>query len=911
MRFRNSRLRTKVTALLVSLTALWIFAAWVTLREGVNLLFVTTYDSQLASPTDPLIAELQRERRLTVIRLADPATPRAELTRQRDRTDKVRADVVRKANSGSLRRSAGDILERRVNEMLARLKSLDAARQQIDAGSSSRPAAVGHYSETIESIFRTYDEISGLDDKQIAKDTRTLLQLNRMWELLSQEDALVVGALTTGRISPAEQLQFTQLAGARRLNTSRALTELQPSDQVLYNSLSKSARIAQVQRLEDQVMQARKTIPGSRTAIRPPMSAQQWSAATEGTLTEMRTTIQAAGDRLIERSTPVAIGVVLRLLLAGGLGLLAVIASIIVSITTARALVRQLEKLRGAAWELAEQRLPSVVERLGHGEKVDVETEAPPLRFGNDEIGEVGRAFNYVQETAIRTAVEQAELRRGIRDVLLSLARRTQTLVHRQLSMLDTMERRRDIDPKDLEELFRLDHLATRMRRNAENLIVLSGAIPARGWRRSVPMVDVVRAAVGEVEDYTRVQVLPFGPIELTGRAVGDVTHLLAELIENAVSFSPPDTVVQIGGHLVASGFAIDIEDRGLGLTDEKLADVNARIADPPEFNLQSSVQLGLFVVGKLAERYGLQVMLKRSAYGGTTAVVVIPRELVIEDPAAAARTPAAPAVTAPAEDGAESGAAQAGPRPVPAGATTENGLAVRQPTMVGASDPAAPQGRAGAGRQAAPSLVAVPNPPNPRDAAAGEDASRPGDPTTTGPVPGGSHTTGPAPAQPGPNAPGTGTPGPDVTGPNATGPLDTPATPATPTTPATASPPAPPAAPGADPAPVPGRVIDPNDAGAEGAARPETATPEDLPPVPDIDSTPSGLPVRVPQANLAPPLRTDEPLTEPEPEPEPDQGRSPEDILRIMGSYQRGTRRGRSEAARPGTDNAEGEDDQ
>jgi hypothetical protein len=490
-----------------------------------------------------------------------------------------------------------------------------------------------------------------------------------------------------------------------------------------------------------------------------------------------------------------------------------------------------------------------------------VAVEAPPLRFGNDEIGEVGKAFNNVQETAIRTAVEQAELRRGIRDVLLSLARRTQTLVHRQLSMLDTMERRRDIETKDLEELFRLDHLATRMRRNAENLIVLSGAIPARGWRRSVPMVDVVRAAVGEVEDYTRVQVLPFGPIELSGRAVGDVTHLLAELIENAVSFSPPDTVVQIGGHLVASGFAIDIEDRGLGMTDEKLADVNARIADPPEFNLQSSVQLGLFVVGKLAERYGLHVMLKRSAYGGTTAVVVIPRELVADEPAPVSGADATARTAAGAEPGVEADAVSAGPRPVPAGATTENGLVVRQPSMVGAGAPDAgpPQGGTAAGQDAsagsrstspgtrhtAPSLMAVPNPPRPA-----------------------------APAEP--------------------------ATPGEP------------ASPGNDHGPAGGRVTDPNDAVPEGAARPQTATPEDLPPVPDIDSTPSGLPVRVPQANLAPPLRTDEPLTAQEPEAEDEPARSPEDILRIMGSYQRGTRRGRSEAARSGADNAaEGEDDQ
>ena len=202
--------------------------------------------------------------------------------------------------------------------------------------------------------------------------------------------------------------------------------------------------------------------------------------------------------------------VIVRLVLAAGLGLLAVIASIVVSITTARALLRQLERLRQAAWQLADERLPRVVERLGRGEEVDVAAEAPPLEFGNDEIGQVGKAFNAVQETAMRTAVEQAELRRSVREVFLSLARRTQALVHRQLTLLDAMERR-EHDAEELEDLFRVDHLATRMRRNAENLIVLSGSTPGRAWRRNVPMVDVVRGAVAEVEDYTRVNVLPLG----------------------------------------------------------------------------------------------------------------------------------------------------------------------------------------------------------------------------------------------------------------------------------------------------------------------------------------------------------------------------------------------------------------
>ncbi|MFA1549372.1 sensor histidine kinase [Actinomadura chokoriensis] len=831
---------------MLSLVALWVFAAWVTLREGVNLLGVSTLDSALAQPTDPLLADLQRERRLSMVQLARPGpVARAALIAQRAQTDKTRAEAVRLARGGNVGRFGGDILERRVDQMLARLKAVDDTRRSVDSGAADRSRVAAGYSEVVESIFRVYDSLATLDDKDFARDTRTLLELNRMWELLSQEDALMAGSLAAGRITQLELITLTQTVGTRRHNTAQELIAIQDSDTALYTGLTKNAKLARIQALEDEIMQSRRAFssPHARGALRAPVTADQWNAAAEPALSDMRHQIQSSGDRLVDRATPIAIGVIIRLLLAGGLGLLAVIASIIVSITTARALVRQLERLRGAAWELAEQRLPSVVERLGHGEKVDVAVEAPPLQFGSDEIGQVGRAFNAVQETAIRTAVEQAELRRGIRDVLLSLARRTQTLVHRQLTMLDAMERRRDIEVKELEELFRLDHLATRMRRNAENLIVLSGALPARGWRNAVPMVDVIRAAVGEVEDYTRVTVLPFGPVELAGRAVGDVTHLLAELIENAVSFSPPDTVVQIGGHLVASGFAIDIEDRGLGMTDERLAEINGRIADPPDFNLQSSVQLGLFVVSKLAERYNLQVSLKRSAYGGTTAVVVVPRELIVEQ----------------------------GPSPVAAGTTTQNGLEVRRPTTVGAAAATA----AGAGSAATATLPQ----------------------TTTGPQP-----VGPALVA---------VPPPASESPVSDLPVSAPAVPPARTPGAnTAEPKAEPEAPMPEP---PARH---RDVPVDGE-RPDTTQPEDKPPVPDISTTPSGLPVRVPQANLAEPLRTDE-AADVEQDEEEAPVRSPAEIQRIMGSYQRGTRQGRSDAARSedgGTgldDNAaEGEEDQ
>ncbi|GAA2811991.1 sensor histidine kinase [Nonomuraea dietziae] len=221
--------------------------------------------------------------------------------------------------------------------------------------------------------------------------------------------------------------------------------------------------------------------------------------------------------------------------------------------------------------------------------------------------------------------------------------------MHRQLTVLDVMERRAS-EPEELRDLFRLDHLATRMRRNAENLIVLSGSSPGRTWRRSVPMIDVVRGALAEVEDYTRVQLLLTGEATLAGKAVGDVVHLLAELIENAVSFSPPYTMVQVGGQVVANGYVFEIEDRGLGMTPEELQAANARIAEPPGFRRTGTARLGLYVVARLAERHQIQVQLKASQYGGTTVVVLVPRELIgtAPEPEAEQDRDGVPAIPAP-----------------------------------------------------------------------------------------------------------------------------------------------------------------------------------------------------------------------------------------------------------------------
>ncbi|SCG81246.1 sensor histidine kinase [Micromonospora rifamycinica] len=670
----STRLRTKIVALLTSLVALWSFAAWVTVRDGFNLLWVQTLNSRVADPGEALLTALQDERRLANAYLGERGQRQLDaLTTQWQRTDQVADDFGTSVGSWQAELATGEDTRRRVDEVLTGLSGLTGVRESVRDAGVNRAEASTAYTAILAAVLRMYGSLGQLDDARIAAESETLVDLYQVRELISQQDALITGVLAAGRMTGDEYARFAQLVGAQRYQTAEAAGELSPADRVRYDQLAGSDAVARFRVLEDRVIQQ------SRSGTALPLTAEEWQSTVGPAMQAQVEFGVTVGDALIEQATPIAVGVIIRLVLAAGLGLIAVIASIVVSISTARNLVRQLARLRDAALRLAHERLPGVVDRLGHGEDVDVAREAPPLDFGDDEIGQLGRAFNAVQETAVRTAVEQAELRRNVRAVFLSLARRTQALVHRQLTLLDAMERRED-DAEELEDLFRVDHLATRMRRNAENLIVLSGATPGRAWRRNVPMVDVVRGAVAEVEDYTRVDVLPLGPVALAGRAVGDVIHLLAELIENGLSFSPPQTTVEVRGRLVTAGFVIEIEDRGLGLTGEELVAANRRIADRSELNLADAARLGLYVVSRLTERHGVKVQLKESAYGGTTAVVLIPAELVVPaDPSpsgalpvvtgrpAAPEPPAAPATAAPAPAPAAPAPTVAAPAPTAA----------------------------------------------------------------------------------------------------------------------------------------------------------------------------------------------------------------------------------------------------
>ncbi|GHF33522.1 hypothetical protein GCM10018790_08970 [Kitasatospora xanthocidica] len=646
MRLRSSSIRAKIIALLlvpiVALTALWVYATIATTGDVWNQLGISRTYKEFAGPVDQYAVDLQNERRAAVQRLADPRSPvaRDAYEHAKAATDHSLA-VLRQKKDGSGGKLSTPQRGRLV-QIIAAADQLGPLRSQVGRAALNWEFALGQYSDLVKPVFGFRSAYVARQTGQLPRQGTILIELVRAREYLSQEDAAMEG-LRAGAGKPnAEQYQVALDA----LHNQQALftvyiAELDPADQSDYIALRSGEAWGALARAEADFVGA-----GGPDRVVQALNTDSWRETADRALGDLTSINNRIATGLDERARSTAIGMLWRGGIAGAIGLVAIVLTIMISFRIGRGLARELIGLRNAANELAGTRLPSVMLRLRRGEPVDVATEAPELHFGDAEIGQVGQAFNAVQRAAVEAAVEQADLRRGVSAVFVNLARRSQVLLHRQLTLLDTMERRTE-DPAELEDLFKVDHLTTRMRRHAEGLIILAGGSPGRAWRKPVRMVDVVRAAVGEVEDYARVTVRPFPGTGLLGSAVADVTHLVAELVENAAVFSPPSTHVTVQGEVVAHGFALEIDDRGLGLSEQLLAEINERLAVEQEFDLADTDRLGLFVVSRLARRHGIRVHLRPSPYGGTTAVVLIPRELLAEasdgapEPVAAGRRPA------------------------------------------------------------------------------------------------------------------------------------------------------------------------------------------------------------------------------------------------------------------------------
>ncbi|MGW2747775.1 sensor histidine kinase [Streptomyces sp. NPDC001450] len=357
------------------------------------------------------------------------------------------------------------------------------------------------------------------------------------------------------------------------------------------------------------------------------ISAENWWAVNTLKFNAYRTIESDMADKAVSEASSIADDAKTSAIITGAVVVVALLLAFILAGTVARQMSRSMRQLRNAAFGIAEQRLPMLVDQLSRTDPGRVDTRVAPIPINStDEIGEVARAFDQVHREAVRLAAEQALLRGNINAIFTNLSRRNQSLIEGQLTLITDLENN-EADPDQLENLFRLDHLATRMRRNGENLLVLAGEEPGRRWDQPVPLVDVLRAASSEVEQYERIELSGVPEAEIHGRAVTDLVHLLAELLENATTFSSPQTKVRVTATRLPDGrVMIEIHDKGIGLTAEDFADINHKLANPPTVDAAISQRMGLFVVGRLSDRHGIRVQLRPSGeQAGTTSLVMLP----------------------------------------------------------------------------------------------------------------------------------------------------------------------------------------------------------------------------------------------------------------------------------------------
>ncbi|MEV7771132.1 nitrate- and nitrite sensing domain-containing protein [Kitasatospora sp. NPDC086791] len=644
---RPRTVRARIIALLmvpvVSIVALWGFAI-VTTAQGVwDLLRQRDAQRTVLTPVADTVAGLQAERAAAGQLLATPASAPTAARESALRTAAAATDRAitplfpdpRHPDEGYNRADAqglGADAAARLDALGASLAALPELRGRVLARSIGWPEVYLAYGEAVDRALAAAGAVTPQSQPHYpaAADTRVLLELACSRELLAREDALLRAAQLSGALGEDQLREFSGAAFARREFERGSATDLRPAD---LRPADREALLAvtggpdhrELVGYEEKVRAA----ADGRTAVAA-VPADRWAMVAGNVASGLRAVEDQAGRVAAERQNPYALGLFTPAGAAVLLGLVGAAASLVISVQIGRDLVTDLIGLRNRALELAGRKLPSTMQKLREGEEVDIEAEAPRPTGRDDEIGQVHRALGTVQRAAVTAAVERAEVLSGVSGVFVNLARRSQVLVHRQLTLLDAMERRTE-DPSELADLFRLDHLTTRMRRHAEGLIILSGAAPGRAWRRPVPLVDVVRAAVSEVEEYARVEVHPLPHAAVGGHAVADLAHLIAELVENATGFSPPHTRVRIRGEQVGTGYALEIEDRGLGMGPEAMGAANRRIAAAAQTDLFDSDRLGLFVVSRLARRQGVKVSLVTSAYGGITAVVLLPTALLAD----------------------------------------------------------------------------------------------------------------------------------------------------------------------------------------------------------------------------------------------------------------------------------------
>ncbi|MFF4058765.1 nitrate- and nitrite sensing domain-containing protein [Streptomyces sp. NPDC001668] len=615
----------------VTLTAMWGVTTTQLFSEGLRLRSQTELSRSTGAMGTETTLALQGERAVSAAWLARVPGSRAALDEKRAATDAAVAQLVRR--SEEIQRAPSRIADQ-LYSVLGSVGSLEYYRDQVDRPTDiTAQQALDQYTSIIDDQIHAFQQLSQVDDGDLTSQAGPLVALEHAAELTSQEDVALTLAWPSGHLDEKAWEQFVQLVNTRRwLVEDQIVPALSGSAKTQTERILASADWRTLTEVEDQVLAARPAGGTGRVAL--PDAGKRWTAAMAKVSVRYTALIRQQTSGLLDRSADKAHEQLLTAASLSAGGLVALLICLVMSWRITRSLSRRLRGLREATLGLAQERLPDVVARLERGEKVDIDRAAPELDYGPDELGQVAKAFNTAQRTAVETAVELADTRRGFQKVILGIARQSQNLVNLQLSRLDTLEREHQ-DPDVLAGLYELDSTASQLRRYEENLVIISGGRPRRSWTEPVALVDILRSAVGEVAEYQRVQVHTEEEVCLAPPAVADVIHLLAELIENATLYSPAPSPVGVRAALVAKGLAVEVEDRGLGMSEDEYAAFNAHLAEAPKFDvvaLADDLRLGMFVIARLADRHGIQVTLRASPYGGTTAIVLIPHEIVVRE---------------------------------------------------------------------------------------------------------------------------------------------------------------------------------------------------------------------------------------------------------------------------------------
>ncbi|MFH9013418.1 nitrate- and nitrite sensing domain-containing protein [Streptomyces sp. NPDC017943] len=686
----------------VTLAAMWGVTTIQMFSEGRTLREQTELSRSTGAMGTHATLALQRERSMSAAWLASPKGSRAALEAQREETDEAVGRLVAQADAIG---EAPARISERLYSVLGSVGSLEYYRDQVDDPTDITPQqALDQYSSIVDDQIHAFQALSQVDDGDLTSQAGPLVGLEHAAELVSREDAQLTLAWPSGHMDDEAWSRFTELVHTRRwLVQDQVLPQLTGSAKAQTERIMAGPHWRALESVEDRVLAARNS-SAARDRIALPDERQRWDAAMDRLSEQYASLIEQQTTGLLQRSADRADALLLKAALLSAGGLIAMLLCVGMSWRITRSLSRRLRGLRRAAVSLAQERLPDVVARLERGETVDVESATPALDYGHDELGQVARAFHTAQRTAVHTAVELADTRRGFQKVILGIARQSQNLVNLQLSKLDTLERRHT-DPEILQGLYELDSTASQLRRYEENLVIVSGERPGRSWTEPVALIDILRSAIGEVAEYQRVEVHTEEEVCVAPPAVADVIHLLAELIDNATAYSPAPSPVTVRAAMVAKGLAVEVEDRGLGMSEEDYASFNEQLAVPPQFDvvaLADDLRLGMFVIAQLAHRHGITVTLRSSPYGGTTGIVLVPHEIVVrgtdDDAPVAGPAGSAAGAQGPAE---RPGADGAGDAPADDGA----------PAAGGGTDAERPAAARQADRSAGPARAREPRP--------------------------------------------------------------------------------------------------------------------------------------------------------------------------------------------------------